>query len=379
VIRGDGPRHRAAPPDDLTIEARTSLSRLHDRFALIVENADDDLREADRALESVGAAVLALPALEKDVTRHLLMNVPPDLEPGLSPLTDLLKVVIEGYRGETMEGFLDDLVPAPRRTLLMGILNTTPDSFSDDGLYHDEDAAVRRAMTMIDEGADLIDVGGCSTRPGAEEPTPEEELRRTVPVIERIRSTGDAIISIDTYRPEVARRALDAGARLINDVTALNDTAMAELAAERRVPVLLMHMQGTPRTMQKDPHYDDLLAETTRFLRRAVDRAVKAGIREERIAVDPGFGFGKTVEHNLRILRGLHEYRSLGRPVAIGASRKSTIGRVLDRPVDRRQMGTAATVALAVISGASIIRVHDVAAMRDVVRMTEAVHGRTDK
>ncbi|KPK99438.1 MAG: dihydropteroate synthase, partial [Planctomycetes bacterium SM23_65] len=202
----------------------------------------------------------------------------------------------------------------------------------------------------------------------------------TIPVIERIRAKSDVPLSIDTYRLEVARAALDAGADAINDVTAFShDEDMASLAASRDVSVVLMHMQGTPRTMQQNPHYDDVVAEIYRFLSRAVSRAEAAGVRRDRIAVDPGFGFGKTVQHNLEMLRRLHEFRSLGCPVLIGTSRKSTIGKVLDRPVDERLFGTAATVALAVRSGAAILRVHDVAQTRDVVRMTEAILGRTQQ
>ena len=301
------------------------------------------------------------------------------IEPGLSPLTDVLRRVVHEWRSREFP-WLQGREPA-RRTLLMGVLNVTPDSFSDGGKFLETSEAVEHALRMEADGADVIDVGGCSTRPGAEEPAVEEELARVVPVIERLRAKSRVPVSVDTCRVSVAKAALDAGADIVNDVTALADPAMRDLVAARDAAVVLMHMQGTPRTMQQDPRYADLVGEVFRFLAEAVRRAESAGVRRERIAVDPGFGFGKTVAHNLEILARLAEFRSLGRPVVIGPSRKSTIGKVLsrggprdkDRPVGERLFGTAATVALAVASGAAVVRVHDVAEMKDVVRMTEAV------
>lgn len=352
---------------------RRAVSQAHGRFAVIIENAASLIWDSSTVLGSMGMVALPLLQLETDVERLLIAAIPAEMEPGLSPLTDMLRAVIRNYR--TREFRWLPRTPGPiRRTLVMGVLNTTPDSFSDGGKFFEPRIAVDHARRMIDEGADVIDVGGCSTRPGAAEPTVEEEIRRTVPVIEKIRAAGTVPISIDTCRCQVARAALDVGADIINDVTAFtHDEDMAALAASHAVPVVLMHMQGTPRTMQEKPTYDDVIAEIYRYLSRAAARLEAAGLRRERIAVDPGFGFGKTVEHNLEILRRLHEFRSLGCPVLIGTSRKSTIGKVLDRPVEECLPGTAATVALAVARGAAIVRVHDVAQMRDVVRMAEAV------
>jgi len=262
-----------------------------------------------------------------------------------------------------------------RRTLVMGILNVTPDSFSDGGRHRDQDAATTWALQMAADGADIVDVGGESTRPGAEPVTEQEETDRVVPVIERIRRECDVAVSIDTYKSAVARAALNAGADMVNDISGMSfDPQMRLLVAERRVPAILMHIKGTPRDMQKDPVYDDLLSEITAYLRERIREAVEAGVDERLLIVDPGFGFGKTVEHNLVILRRLREIKSMGRPILIGTSRKSTIGRVLgDLPPEERLEGTAATVALSIANGASIVRVHDVKEMARVVRMSDAV------
>ena len=359
---------------ELSEPHRSALRQSQGRFAVLVENAGELIWDSSDVLGGLGAVVFPLHQLESDVERFLIASVPPEISPGLCPLTDMLRSVMRNHKTREFHWLPRRPADAARRTLIVGILNTTPDSFSDGGRFEGVTQALDHARGMIDAGADVIDVGGCSTRPGAAEPSVEEEIRRTVPVIEKLRASGTTPISIDTYRAEVARRALDAGADIINDVTALlHDADMPVLAASRDVPVILMHMQGTPRTMQENPHYDDLVAEIYRFLSRAAARAEAAGVRPDRIAIDPGFGFGKTVEHNLEILRRLHEFRSLGRPVVIGTSRKSAIGKVLDRATEERLMGTAATVALAAASGASIVRVHDVSAMHDVVRMTEAV------
>ena len=354
-----------APP-----HLRTLRSQLG-RFAVLVENAGDLLWDSSATLGSLGIVAIPLARLEPDVDRCVLAGVPLEIDPGLSPLTDLLRRVVRDWRAREF-AWLPHREPA-RRTLLMGVLNVTPDSFSDGGKFLETSEAVEHALVMEADGADVVDVGGCSTRPGAEDPGEREEIARVVPVIERLRAKSRVAISVDTYRPAVATAALDAGAEVINDVTALADPAMRELAASRDAAVVLMHMRGTPRTMQRDPRYADLMGEIFRFLADAVRRAESSGVRRERIAVDPGFGFGKTVEHNLVILARLAEFRSLGCPVAVGTSRKSTLGKVLDRPVEGRLYGTAATAALAVASGAAIVRVHDVAAIRDVARMTEAV------
>jgi dihydropteroate synthase len=259
----------------------------------------------------------------------------------------------------------------------MGVLNVTPDSFSDGGRFDDPAAAIDRARALIDAGADLVDIGGESTRPGAAPVSVEEELRRVMPVVEKcsVFSVQCPVgISIDTSRADVAKAALAAGARVVNDISALRgDERMVDLVREAGAGLVLMHMQGTPRTMQQDPGYRDVLAEVRMFLADRIELAVRGGIPRERIAVDPGIGFGKTVAHNLELLAGLDSFRELGCPVLVGTSRKSFIGKVLDREVDQRAWGTAATVAWAVAHGARIVRVHDVREMSDVVRMIESI------
>ncbi len=255
----------------------------------------------------------------------------------------------------------------------MGILNVTPDSFSDGGRFLDPEAAAARAFEMEAEGADLIDVGGESTRPGAEPVEARQELLRVLPVLKHLTGRLKIPISIDTAKAAVAREALENGAGLVNDVTALGDPRMPEVVAWAKVPVILMHMQGTPRTMQEHPAYGDLIQEICGFLRQAADRAQSSGISRERILIDPGIGFGKSPQHNLEILRRLAEFKALGYPVVVGPSRKSFIGQVLGLPVAERLFGTAACVAMAVAGGADVIRVHDVAPMRQVMTMTQAL------
>jgi dihydropteroate synthase len=261
------------------------------------------------------------------------------------------------------------------RTLVMGILNVTPDSFSDGGLFLDAAPAVAHARRMAEEGADIIDVGGESTRPNAEPLLEEEELKRVLPVIEAIAATVDTPISIDTYKSRVARTAIEAGAAMVNDISALTfDPLMASTVAEFGLPVCLMHIQGTPRNMQQNPVYEDVVTDVKNWLAARIEVAKRAGIKDENIIVDPGFGFGKTVQHNLELLRRLKEFTELGYPVLSGTSRKSAIGKVLNGlPPEERLEGTAATVALSIANGASIVRVHDVKEMARVVRMADAV------
>lgn len=261
-----------------------------------------------------------------------------------------------------------------RTFAVMGIVNVTPDSFSDGGRYLDADAAVAHGLELAGEGASILDVGGESTRPGAEPVGEPEELRRVVPVIERLRSALPEIrLSIDTCKASVAAAALDAGADLVNDVTALRgDPDMASLVAERDVEVCLMHMRGEPRTMQDNPVYDDVVADVARFLEERVAFAVSEGVPEERLLLDPGIGFGKTVAHNLELLRRLDEIVALGRPVLVGTSRKSFLGRLTGREVDDRLAGTIATNVLAFERGARIFRVHEVAPLLDALTIAAA-------
>jgi len=251
----------------------------------------------------------------------------------------------------------------------------TPDSFSDGGLYLDPEAAVAHGRELAEEGAEVLDVGGESTRPGAEAVSVEEELRRVVPVVEGLREL-EARVSVDTSKVRVAAAALDAGAEIVNDVTALRgDPEMAALCAERGCGVVLMHMLGTPRTMQDDPHYGDVVAEVKAFLAERLEAAVAAGIPEEGIWLDPGIGFGKTLDHNTELLRRLGELRELGRPLVVGTSRKSFIGRLDGAPASERLGGTIASSLLAAANGVEVLRVHDVAAVRQALAVAKAILG----
>jgi len=258
--------------------------------------------------------------------------------------------------------------------LVMGILNVTPDSFSDGGRYLGCDAAVAHGLAMAVAGAAIIDVGPESTRPGARPADTDEQIERTVGVIERLAGRTGAVISIDTRNPAVAAAALEAGAAMINDITALVDDRMAELAAEKRAAVVLMHMKGTPETMQQSPHYGDVVSEVLAYLVDRAERARESGIPSERIFIDPGIGFGKTAEHNMQLLRHLDRFVSSGYRVLLGTSRKRFIGEITGKAVAaERAFGTAATVALAAAAGVSIVRVHDVPEMVDVVRVANAL------
>jgi dihydropteroate synthase len=257
----------------------------------------------------------------------------------------------------------------------MGVVNVTPDSFSDGGLFLDPEAAIAHGRELVAAGAEILDVGGESTRPGAGPVAAEEELRRVVPVIAGLGDL-DCEISVDTSKAAVAAAAIDAGATIVNDVTALRgDPEMAPLCAERGAGVVLMHMLGEPRTMQEDPRYEDVVAEVKAFLAERVGAATAAGIAEERVWVDPGVGFGKTAAHNMELLRRLGELRELGRPLVIGTSRKSFIGRVDGSAADERLGGTIASSVLAAAEGAEVLRVHDVAEMRQALAVAAAILG----
>jgi len=256
---------------------------------------------------------------------------------------------------------------------VMGVLNVTPDSFSDGGRFIGSDDAKRQVERMLDAGVHIIDVGGESTRPGAEAVTVDDELRRVMPVIEMVRSMSDVAISIDTTKPDIMRAAVAAGVGMVNDVRALQDDGALEAVASLDCAVCLMHMQGIPRTMQADPTYDDVVGEITTFLGARRDACLSAGIERERIVLDPGFGFGKRVEHNLVLLNRLASFESLGHPLLVGLSRKSMLGAITGRAVDERLAGSIVAAAIAVQNGASIVRVHDVAETVDAVRVVQAV------
>jgi dihydropteroate synthase len=268
----------------------------------------------------------------------------------------------------------DRVLDLSTRTLIMGILNVTPDSFSDGGLFLNAQEAVLHGIRMVEEGADILDVGGESTRPGSEPVSLEEESRRVLPVIEGLAKRVKVPLSIDTTKSQVAERALEAGAALVNDTSGLqDDPRISTVAAKNGAALVLMHRKGQPKVMQKDPRYDDLIGEIASFLKASARKAKEAGVGEDQIIIDPGLGFGKTLEHNVYILNHLEELSSLGMPVLVGPSRKSFIGKILDLPVEGRLEGTAAAVAAAVLKGAAVVRVHDVKEMVRVVRVADAI------
>lgn len=261
-------------------------------------------------------------------------------------------------------------------TLIMGILNVTTDSFSDGGLFFDRGIAINHALEMEAAGADIIDIGGESTRPGAEPVLLEDELNRVIPVIEAIRSASDVCVSIDTYKADVAEKAIKAGANIVNDISGLQfDASMADVVKNNNVPVVIMHIKGTPREMQKDPHYDDLMQEVVAYFQERVEFCHQHGIKKENIILDPGIGFGKRSQDNFELLRELKQIADLGYPVLSGPSRKSFIGLTLDLPVEERVEGTAAAVTASILNGAKIVRVHDVQEMKRVVTITDNIRG----
>ena len=259
------------------------------------------------------------------------------------------------------------------RPQVMGILNVTPDSFSDGGRFLRRVSALEHARRLIDEGADILDIGGESTRPGAEPVPLEEELKRTIPLIESIRAFSDIPVSIDSSKPEVMRAAAEAGADLINDVWALRRPGALEAAVETGLPVCLMHMRGEPGSMQQNPQYDDVVSEVRDFLLQRAEVAQQAGIPRSRILLDPGFGFGKNLEQNLQLFRALDRFKATGYPLLVGISRKSMIGGITGRPVEQRLAGSIAFAVLAAQAGSDVIRVHDVAETRDALAIVQAV------
>ena len=277
-----------------------------------------------------------------------------------------------GERGflQTRHGRLD----FSRRTLVMGILNVTPDSFYNGSRRPDPANAIAEGIAMAASGADIIDVGGESSRPGALPVSESDELERVLPVVRGLRREISAPISIDTYKASIARAALEAGADIVNDISALRfDPAMISLVAAEKVPVVLMHMQGTPRTMQQEPHYDDVTREVRDFLAAQLYEAMDGGVTPEAIIIDPGIGFGKTLEHNLQLLRGLPALAALGHPLLVGVSRKAFIGKILGLEADQRLEGSLAAAVAAVSAGANIVRVHDVAETCRAVRVADAL------
>jgi len=260
-----------------------------------------------------------------------------------------------------------------RIPLVMGIVNVTPDSFSDGGLFLDPDRAAEHALELEAQGADLVDIGGESTRPGSDPVSVDEELRRVLPVLERLQGRIGIPISIDTRRAEVAAKALAAGAHLVNDVSACSDPAMVEVLLEYQAPVILMHMKGEPKTMQKAPHYEDVVGEVSSFLARRAEEVERAGVPRERIVIDPGIGFGKRFQDNLELLDHIDKFRALGYPVLVGASRKRFLGELLDAPTERRLFGSLAVAAHCYHRGVEIVRVHDVEPTVQLFRVLDAL------
>jgi len=295
---------------------------------------------------------------------------------GLKEVAQKIKDSLENYdsNGVQIMDCAGKKLEFGKRTLIMGILNVTPDSFSDGGKYDTFDSALTQVEKMVSEGVDIIDIGGESSRPGADSVSVYEEKKRVLPLIEEVSKRYDLPISIDTYKADVAEDAVKSGASIINDITALTQFNMVQLAAKTNTAVILMHMKGTPKTMQKSPNYDSLISEIYNFLEERIGKAVEGGVSTDRLIIDPGIGFGKKYEHNLEILRRLKEFKSLGNPILIGTSRKSFIGQTLELPVQERLEGTAATIAVSIINGADIVRVHDVKEMKRVTQMVDAIY-----
>lgn len=360
----------AAPASFVTMKLESLPAPAARELARMIERAGGQAWSSQRGSGTVTLLLRAELGVVESAPSRMANGLEPARQAAQCALDALNAYQTDTFRMKLRRGRLQ----LGRRTAVMGIVNVTPDSFSEGGAHLSKRSAVAHALAMCDAGADIIDVGAESTRPGAQAVDADTELRRVLPVIEALAERVAQPISIDTSKAVVAREALAAGAQIVNDVTGLSgDDNMPETVARSAAPLVVMHMRGNPRTMQRRPRYHDIIAEIAGHLRGCIDRAVKAGVKESQIVVDPGIGFGKTLDHNLEIMRRLHELRSLGRPVLVGTSRKSFIGKVLDASVDRRLWGTAATVCWAVAHGASIVRVHDVREAVDVVRMTEAM------
>ncbi|MDH5353585.1 MAG: dihydropteroate synthase [Gammaproteobacteria bacterium] len=267
-----------------------------------------------------------------------------------------------------------DKLNISKQIQIMGVVNVTPDSFSDGGQFDTTEKAFQHAQQMIADGVDILDIGGESTRPGSQAVDEGEELARTIPLIRAIRDISDIPISIDTNKPLIMQQAVQAGAGIINSIDALRHDNALDMAAELNVPVCVMHMQGTPETMQKEPHYDDVVREVKDFLQQRIDAALAAGIARHHIIVDPGFGFGKNLQHNLQLLKALPELKSLGVSILVGLSRKRMIGTILDKPVDQRLYGSLSVAVISAMQGADIVRVHDVAETVDAIKMVRALN-----
>jgi dihydropteroate synthase len=298
-----------------------------------------------------------------------------DQYPILQPLGQCLRETLENIsKTNFFIHFRRRTFTLGRRTLLMGVLNVTPDSFSDGGLYFNKEKAIAHGLRMVKEGADILDIGGESTKPGSKPLGLEEELSRVIPVIKSLAREVDIPISIDTYKSKVAEKAIEAGAEMINDISGLHfDPGLAQVAAKENIPLVLMHIRGTPETMQKDVHYESLFYEILQYLKDSIQKAEAAGLDPGQIIIDPGIGFGKNVDDNLRIIKNLSEFRVLGKPILIGTSRKTFIGKILNADVEDRLEGTLSSIAIGVFNGAHIIRCHDVLQARKAIAIADAI------
>ncbi len=360
-----------------TIEARVPDSFPPDQLQNDLQSASTDL-DSEQIQTLSDGQLLHLHVSQKTIDQILSEHSPGD-HPRFS-FWKKVQTTIENTKNRNRSLTFPDrgTMDLSGRPALMGVLNVTPDSFSDGGLYFDEHDAVNRATILQREGASIIDVGGESTRPGADPVSAEDETNRVCPVIERIVPKLRVPVSIDTQKPAVAQAALNAGAEMINDVGGLQrQPELIEIARDHEVPAVAMHMQGTPENMQENPSYDDVIRDIASFLRRSRRKAVSKGLDPDQLILDPGIGFGKTQNHNLTLLRNLHEFKSLGSPLMLGTSRKSFLGRILGTPVDERIEGTAASLALPVLRGLSIARVHDVESVRRFLKVLWTLHGPT--
>ena len=294
---------------------------------------------------------------------------------GLKKVANRIKNAIDNiYKNEVLFEAKGKKWLLGKQTLVMGILNITPDSFYDGGKYLKKEEAVKKALRMVEAGADIIDVGGESSRPGSQPVSVNEELKRVIPVIKQVAKTSGIVVSVDTTKAEVAKQAIEAGAQIVNDISALRfDPRMAKICAEKKAGVVLMHMRGTPATMQTDVNYHDLMSDIFNHLEERIAFAIKAGIKRQKLAIDPGIGFGKSPEDNLKIINRLSEFKALGRPILLGTSRKSFIGKILGLDAKGRLEGSIATIAAGILRGASIVRVHDVKEARMAADMIDAI------
>jgi len=350
------------------IDPRTANMLKQEMFSLGGDTALDG-----RGLDCSATSTHAILMGTQNQLENLILKLDP--YPGLRPLGESLNKTLKNISKTHFSiRCKNGTLTLGKRTLLMGVLNVTPDSFSDGGFFYDKENAIAQGLRMVEEGADILDIGGESTRPGSKPLELEEELRRVIPVIESLAKEVDVPISIDTYKSAVAQRAIGSGAKIINDISGLHfDLDLSKVAAKEDVPLILMHIRGTPETMQKDVHYDSLLSEIVHCLKESIQRAESAGVDPKQIIIDPGIGFGKTLEDNLLLIKNLSEFRVLGKPILLGTSRKSFIGKILNAEVGDRLEGTLSSIAIGVLNGAHIIRCHDVHQAKKAIAVADAI------